>query len=41
MRVDTSGGAVSFVLPHNAGTVAWQESQVRAFRQAGSQNRKT
>ncbi|MFJ5115996.1 caspase domain-containing protein [Streptomyces sp. NPDC088551] len=39
LRADTSGGAVSFVLPNGTGTVEWQESQVRAFRQAGSQGR--
>ncbi|MFF2643720.1 caspase domain-containing protein [Streptomyces niveus] len=41
LRADTSGGAVSFsfVLPHGAGTVEWQEPQVRAFRQASSQGR--
>ncbi|MFB6878421.1 hypothetical protein [Streptomyces sp. NPDC056323] len=37
LRADTSGGAVSFVLPNNTGTVEWQEAQVRAFRQATSQ----
>ncbi|MGW2515393.1 caspase family protein [Streptomyces scopuliridis] len=39
LRADTSGGAVSFVLPNNTGTVEWQEAQVRAFRQATSQGR--
>ncbi|MFE0379496.1 caspase domain-containing protein [Streptomyces inhibens] len=39
LRADTSGGAVSLVLPHDAGTVEWQKSQVRAFRQADSQGR--
>ncbi|MFI9630566.1 caspase domain-containing protein [Streptomyces sp. NPDC052042] len=39
LRADTSDGGVSFVLSHNAGTVEWQKSQVRAFRQADSQGR--
>ncbi|NEW74165.1 caspase family protein [Streptomyces rhizosphaericus] len=39
LRADSSGGAVSFDLPGDAGTVEWQQSQVRAFRQASSRGR--
>ncbi|MBB5937561.1 caspase family protein [Streptomyces zagrosensis] len=39
LRADTSGGTVAFILPDDAGTVEWQEWQVRAFHQARSQRR--